>query len=98
MPHGDTQTAVLTGRVGWALAALAGVTRGREGKGPGAQGRSQQQELRSRPWTAVTDVPDRNGWPSPTFRALGRGSQAIYEVTEDQAHEIALYLESVRLS
>ena len=40
-----------------------------------------------------TDVPKEMGWPKPAWRSVGKGHQAVYEVTKWQASTIAGHLE-----
>lgn len=40
----------------------------------------------------VTDVPKEFGWPEPTRENRGVGYRMMYEVTADQAEEIADHL------
>lgn len=46
----------------------------------------------------VSSVPTEERWPAPTLRKRGRGVQAVYLATEDDADLIASHLEDVGAS
>lgn len=43
----------------------------------------------------ATSVPDESGWPRPTFQRRGRGTQAVYELTDSQALDMADHLDTL---
>ncbi len=43
----------------------------------------------------VSNVPKEENWPAPTWRRVGRGRQAVYDVDETMAEWIVSHLEDV---
>jgi hypothetical protein len=43
----------------------------------------------------ATAVPGEEGWPTPSFRRVGKGLQATYDVTPEQAREMASHLQTM---